>query len=145
MLSRTADSLYWTGRFVERADYLARILDAATRLAALPGSGEGPGNPWESALLSSGVAEAFAMGHDQVDERSTREFLAFDTANPSSISAPSSSPEPTRSASFPVASPASRSRKARWWSTPARAVAPRIPGCSTHESRPSFLRRPRPG
>ena len=85
MLSRTADSLYWTGRFVERADYLARILDAATRLAALPGSGEGPGNPWEGALMSSGVAEAFVRTHDQVDEQSVRQFLAFDSANPTSI------------------------------------------------------------
>lgn len=85
MLSRTADSLYWTGRFVERADYLARILDAATRLSALPGSGKGPGNPWESALRSSGVAEAFNATHDNIDESSVREFLAFDTANPTSI------------------------------------------------------------
>ena len=36
MLSRTADNLFWTGRYMERADFLARILDAALRLAALP-------------------------------------------------------------------------------------------------------------
>jgi uncharacterized alpha-E superfamily protein len=85
MLSRTADSLYWTGRFVERADFLARILDAATRLASLPSSGDGPGNPWDSALKSSGVAVAFSAVHDTVDEQSVREFLAFDKANPASI------------------------------------------------------------
>ncbi len=28
MLSRTADNLYWLARYVERAEYLARILDA---------------------------------------------------------------------------------------------------------------------
>ena len=33
MLSRTADSLYWLARYVERADFLARILDATLRLA----------------------------------------------------------------------------------------------------------------
>src|SRR3954470_24895110 len=85
MLSRTADSLYWTGRFVERADYLARILDAATRLSALPGNKAGPGNPWESAIQSSGVARAFAACHDRVDEPSVRAFLAFDKDNPTSI------------------------------------------------------------
>jgi uncharacterized alpha-E superfamily protein len=85
MLSRTADSLYWTGRFVERADYLARILDAATRLAALPARGDEPGNPWDSALQSAGVAQAFAALHPTVGERSVREFLAFDTANRTSI------------------------------------------------------------
>ena len=36
MLSRTADSLFWTGRYIERADYLARILEATLRLAAIP-------------------------------------------------------------------------------------------------------------
>ncbi len=38
MLSRTADNLYWLSRYVERADFVARILDAAHRLAALPTS-----------------------------------------------------------------------------------------------------------
>ena len=30
MLSRTADNLFWLSRYVERAEYLARILDATT-------------------------------------------------------------------------------------------------------------------
>ena len=36
MLSRTADNLYWLSRYIERAEYLARILDATQRLSALP-------------------------------------------------------------------------------------------------------------
>ena len=36
MLSRTADNLFWLSRYVERAEYLARILDATQRLSALP-------------------------------------------------------------------------------------------------------------
>jgi len=36
MLSRTADSLYWLSRYVERAEFVARILDAAHRLASPP-------------------------------------------------------------------------------------------------------------
>ena len=31
MLSRTADNLYWLARYVERAEYLARILDTTLR------------------------------------------------------------------------------------------------------------------
>ena len=85
MLSRTADSLYWTGRFVERADYMARILDAATRLSALPTSSGSPGNPWESAVLSAGVGKIFAECHALIDEPTVREFLAFDPRNPGSI------------------------------------------------------------
>ena len=53
MLSRTADNLYWLSRYVERADFVARILDAAHRLAALPSS-YGESNEWESALASAG-------------------------------------------------------------------------------------------
>lgn len=87
MLSRTADSLYWTGRYVERADYLARILDAASRLAALPASYGSAGDPWASAVQSAGVAEAFYAGHDRADERSVRAFLGYDAENPASIRA----------------------------------------------------------
>ncbi len=36
MLSRTADNLYWLARYVERAEYIARILDTTLRLTALP-------------------------------------------------------------------------------------------------------------
>ena len=85
MLSRTADSLYWTGRLMERADYLARILDAAGRLASLPASYGAAGDPWASAVESSGVSALFHAVHPAADERSVRDFLAFDAANPSSI------------------------------------------------------------
>ena len=43
MLSRTADNLYWLARYMERADCLARIIDAAQRLATMP-RGTGPGH-----------------------------------------------------------------------------------------------------
>ena len=56
MLSRTADNLYWLSRYVERAEFVARILDAAHRLASLPTSyGGGETNEWASALASAGV------------------------------------------------------------------------------------------
>ncbi|HZB38871.1 MAG TPA: alpha-E domain-containing protein, partial [Beijerinckiaceae bacterium] len=35
MLSRTADNLYWLSRYMERADFLARTIEAAQRLATL--------------------------------------------------------------------------------------------------------------
>lgn len=89
MLSRNAASLYWTGRLVERADYLARILDAATRLATLPSAGDTETAAWASALNSSGVANSFARafgaGYGAMTEASVCEFLAFDRNNPASI------------------------------------------------------------
>lgn len=85
MLSRTADSLYWTARYMERADFTARILDAASRLASLPANRGYSGDPWASALESSGAAPAYYAKHTAADERTVRQFLAFDTENPSSI------------------------------------------------------------
>ena len=32
MLSRTAENLYWLARYVERAEYLARTIDATLRV-----------------------------------------------------------------------------------------------------------------
>jgi len=56
MLSRTADNLFWLSRYVERADFVARILDAAHRFASLPSNyGGGESNEWDSALASAGT------------------------------------------------------------------------------------------
>jgi uncharacterized alpha-E superfamily protein len=85
MLSRTADNLYWTGRLMERADFMARILDAASRLSTLPASYGSAGDPWASAADSSGVGPAFYTKHALASGRAVREFLAFDPDNPSSI------------------------------------------------------------
>jgi uncharacterized alpha-E superfamily protein len=84
MLSRAADNLYWLARYLERADYLARVIDATQRLSALPRAYGGAGTEWESALESSGAIESFEPGKD-MDEDSVVEFLVFDAANPSSI------------------------------------------------------------
>lgn len=87
MLSRTADSLYWTGRYMERADFLARILEAASRLAALPAKDAAATTAWASAIASAAVAQRFADSGRSPSERSVREFLAFAPENPSSIKA----------------------------------------------------------
>lgn len=87
MLSRTADSLYWTGRYIERADFLARILEATLRLAAIP-TREGKSDAvWAGAAASAGVGAAFSASGAQPTERGVREYLAFSPDNPSSIAA----------------------------------------------------------
>src|ERR1700761_7682330 len=85
MLSRTADSLFWSGRYMERADYVARLLDAAQRLSTLPSRDVDPPQAWESAVCSAGVGPAFHKRHGAADEAAVRQFLAFDPDNPSSI------------------------------------------------------------
>ena len=59
MLSRTADNMYWLARYVERAEYLARILEATQRLAAVPTSEGTATNEWESAVATAGCAAVF--------------------------------------------------------------------------------------
>ncbi len=85
MLSRTADNLYWLARYVERAEYLARILEATQRLTALPLAYVGTSNEWESAVPTAGCASAFFTTYDEANEENVTDFLAFSTANPSSI------------------------------------------------------------
>src|SRR6202795_3826531 len=85
MLSRTADNLYWLARYVERAEFVARILEATQRLTAMPLSYVGATNEWESAVATAGSAKAFAARYSEANEETAIDFLAFSSANPSSI------------------------------------------------------------
>ena len=85
MLSRTADSLYWMSRYTERADFVARILDATLRFAALPSGYGGRRNEWESAVSVAGDLTAFKRLYDTANESTVRDFLAFSPHNPSSL------------------------------------------------------------
>src|SRR3974390_2919435 len=85
MLSRTADNLYWLARYVERAEYLARILEVTQRLTPLPLSSAGSSNEWQSALATAGCAHAFSLNYPQASEETVTDFLCFSSANPSSI------------------------------------------------------------
>ncbi len=85
MLSRTADNLFWLSRYVERADYLARVLEATARLAALPAAYAGRGNAWEGAIITAGVQEGFRTEHETANAENVIHYLAFSEKNPSSI------------------------------------------------------------
>jgi uncharacterized alpha-E superfamily protein len=87
MLARTADNLYWLARYMERADFLARILEATRRLATVPTANAGPGTgtEWDSVLEASGAAEGFRKTAHVPDELSVVEYLTFAEDNPSSI------------------------------------------------------------
>ncbi|KAB7648641.1 alpha-E domain-containing protein [Polymorphobacter fuscus] len=85
MLSRTASNLFWMGRYLERADFTARLIEATQRLSALPSSYGGAGNAWESALAATWMTQAYGERGLSVDEHSVSEFLTLDPGNPSSI------------------------------------------------------------
>jgi len=85
MLSRTADSLYWISRYVERAEYLARILEATLRLTTLPIAYVGSSNEWETAVATAGNTKLFAESYPEANEETVVHFLALSPQNPSSI------------------------------------------------------------
>ncbi len=86
MLSRTADSLFWLSRYIERAENTARVIDAASRLTALPTGYGSTGNEWESALAATGCLDAFTQIYgEEATAESAIDFLAFSPTNSSSI------------------------------------------------------------
>src|SRR5659263_56659 len=77
MLSRIAESLYWIGRYVERADGTARIVDVV-RLSLLETT-----KSEAAELVLSMIMGIEPSSHVTFDE--VRDRLVFDAGNPSSI------------------------------------------------------------
>jgi uncharacterized alpha-E superfamily protein len=87
MLSRVAENLYWIGRYVERAENVARLLDVAFDME-LDTAGLGDSTvSVEGALSVLACRDAFARAH--AAEGNSREailrFLTFDRQNHHSI------------------------------------------------------------
>jgi uncharacterized alpha-E superfamily protein len=85
MLARNAENLYWLARYVERADYIARMIDASLRLSSLPKAYGDESNEWSSTLAAAGVLEDFKSRYDEPEQSSVIRYLAFDAENSSSI------------------------------------------------------------
>jgi uncharacterized alpha-E superfamily protein len=89
VLARVAQMLYWTARDLERAESLARLLEAG-QAAALEGStanGAGGRAVWEPMVRIAGDPDAFLATHRRADARSVPWFLSFGRDNPQSIAA----------------------------------------------------------
>ena len=84
MLSRTASSLYWLGRYVERADFIARLVEATVRLDALSSRPAGEA-AWSSALAVSSADAAFEAGGAELTPANVSCFLTVDASHPYSI------------------------------------------------------------
>lgn len=85
MLSRLAENLYWHGRYLERAEDLARLVNVNANLNMDLPSGLSAG--WEPLVRITGNAEAFNERHDQAGERQVVNFLLADEDNPGSLKA----------------------------------------------------------
>lgn len=87
MLSRMADSLFWLSRYVERAENLARTIEVAQRMVALPSAYADTSNEWESAITAASASEAFYRTHKTATRETVIAFLVNSPHNPSSIEA----------------------------------------------------------
>ena len=83
MLGRTANGLYWMFRYIERAENIARLVDAGLRVSLTrAGSSD---QDWHGVLESAGVREAYSEVHADLTSADAIDYLLRDTSNPSSV------------------------------------------------------------
>lgn len=83
MLSRVAERLYWLGRYIERAENIARVVNVHTHLSLdLPRTVK---LGWQPIVDILGLGEIYEEHYENADEKSVIRFLVSDQSNPSSI------------------------------------------------------------
>lgn len=84
MLARTAEYLFWAGRYLERAESTTRLLDV-TYHRLLEASPEEGRDAWSDVLAAVGLEEEYAETGRPVTSVPVSEFLVLDPANPGSL------------------------------------------------------------
>ncbi len=83
MLSRVANSIYWLGRYLERAENYSRFMNVNFNLMLdLPPDMK---EQWEPLISATGDNELYLKKHKTFDLENAVRFLTFDTENPNSI------------------------------------------------------------
>jgi uncharacterized alpha-E superfamily protein len=85
MLSRTASTLYWMSRYIERAENTARILDVTWRMSLLIKESTLQNQEWFAPLNITGALYPFSGRHQKVCPEQVLHYMALDLDNPSSI------------------------------------------------------------
>jgi uncharacterized alpha-E superfamily protein len=83
MLSRAADSIFWIGRYMERAENVARFIDVNLHhVLDLP-----PGTPeqWKPLVAVTGDLYRFLERYETTTRETAIQFLTFDEGSPNSI------------------------------------------------------------
>jgi uncharacterized alpha-E superfamily protein len=83
LLGRTANGLFWMHRYIERAENMARLVDAGLRMALTKASGAP--EEWSSVLLSAGADDSYREKHMTYTAEMVADYLLRDTSNPSSV------------------------------------------------------------
>lgn len=87
MLARTGQALYWIGRYMERAEFTVRLLEATIRLNSLVGAGGADLGPWQSALDVVGAGGAYAATGESLGAFNVSRYLTLAEENPNSVRA----------------------------------------------------------
>ncbi|MGB0713575.1 MAG: alpha-E domain-containing protein [Gammaproteobacteria bacterium] len=79
MLSRVAETIYWMGRYIERAENTARLVQVSTNLLMDLPKGVTPG--WRPLVVILGGEQAFEERWDEYTERRVVQFIIGDRDN----------------------------------------------------------------
>ena len=83
LLSRVANAVYWMGRYIERAENVARFIDVNHNLMLdLP---SGSPDQWQPIVDTTGDHAEFEKRYGAATQVNVVRFLAFDPQNPNSI------------------------------------------------------------
>ena len=85
MLGRTAASLYWMSRYVERAENMARLLEVGYRFSLMPSAVEGHRDDWRSTLASAACETSYFQNYGDLRAAQVIQHLLFDESNPASV------------------------------------------------------------
>ncbi len=81
LVARFASNVFWLGRYLERAESIARILDINETYAR-----DKPDGPdWERVLILNSDRESFLESHDEITPQAVLAFYVGDRRNPTSI------------------------------------------------------------
>lgn len=84
MLARLAEDLYWAGRFLERLQHTARVLDVTTDTVTTSPTTEEE-DAWQRALATLVLEHSYRQQHDEVVASAVVDYCVIDPENAGSV------------------------------------------------------------
>jgi uncharacterized alpha-E superfamily protein len=84
MLGRSANGIFWMFRYLERAENIARLLEAGFHMALTRGA-SGAEEEWRSVLVTMGQHGAYMASHETIDGPQVFNFILRDRSNARSV------------------------------------------------------------
>lgn len=84
MLNRNAEALFWVGRYIERAENHARLIDVHYHIQQEQDF-QDEGNKWSRLIDALGVKDEYLQQFENFSERDVLSFITLDLGNSNSI------------------------------------------------------------